>query len=158
MKRFFCSLFLMAISLTLFSACDSDPTTETKDWEPTIYETVNTLDGITMIVKEGTVSATGLIVTLENNSDKRCVYSEDFLLEKKIEGKWYQVPIIPESYGFDEPGYELDSSNVSDWTVDWEWLYGSLDIGEYRIVKGILDVRKPGDYDEHHLTAEFTID
>ncbi|WP_052345912.1 immunoglobulin-like domain-containing protein [Paucisalibacillus sp. EB02] len=161
MKIFLCSLFFMAISLTLLSACDSGQTAETQDWEPTIYETVNNLDGVTMIVKGETVSSTGLTVTLENKTDKRCVYSEDFLLEKKIEGKWYQVPIIKgASYGFGEPGYELDSdsSNVSDWTVDWEWLYGSLDIGEYRIVKSILDVRKPGDYDRHHLIAEFTID
>lgn len=37
---------------------------------------------------------------------------EFFLLEKKIYGKW---------------------------SIDWDWLYGSLDKGEYRIVKGILD-------------------
>lgn len=159
MKGFLCSLFFLAICITLLSACGSDQVDETKDWEPTEYESVNNLDGVTMIVKEGTVSSTGLTVMFENKSDKRCIYSEDFLLEKKIEGKWYQVPFIPgASYGFGEPGYELDSSNVSDWTVDWEWLYGNLDSGEYRIVKSILDVREPGDYDEHNLIAEFTID
>ncbi|KAB8138059.1 hypothetical protein F9U64_06665 [Gracilibacillus oryzae] len=159
MKRFLCSFFFIAICITLLSACGSDQVVETKDWDPTIYESVNNLDGVTMIVKEGTVSSTGLTVTFENTSDKRCIYSEDFLLEKKIEGTWYQVPFVPgTSYGFNEPGYELDSSNASDWTVDWEWLYGRLDSGEYRIVKGILDVREPGDYDEHHLTAEFAVD
>lgn len=159
MKRFLYSLFFIATCITLLSACGSDQVVETKDWEPTIYDSINNLDGVTMIVKEGTVSSTGLTVTFENNSDKRCIFSEDFLLEKKKEGKWYQVPFIPGStYGHGDPGYALDSADVRDWTVDWEWLYGSLDRGEYRIVKRILDVREPGDYDEHNLIAEFTID
>ncbi|MGO4890647.1 immunoglobulin-like domain-containing protein, partial [Anaerobacillus sp. MEB173] len=54
--------------------------------------------------------------------------------------------------------YDLSSSDVKKWTVDWDWLYGSLDTGEYRIVKDILDFRSTGDYDKRHLTAEFTID
>lgn len=111
-----------------------------------------------MFIKEGTVSPTGLTVLFENNSDKRWIYGEYFLLEKKMKGKWYQVPIaLEENYGFRDIGYDLDSSDVREWTVDWDWLYGSLDTGEYRIVKDILDFRKAGDYDKHYLTAEFTI-
>ncbi|MFS0673596.1 immunoglobulin-like domain-containing protein [Ornithinibacillus sp. 179-J 7C1 HS] len=159
MKRFLYSLFFMGICFILLSACDSDNTAETKDWEPTKYETANTLDGVTMKVKKETISSTGLTVMFENNSDKRCIYSEDFLMEKKIEGKWYEVPLIPgASYDFGEPGYEIGSSNVSEWTVDWDWLYGSVGMGEYRIAKSILNVREPGDYDVHHLKADFTID
>ncbi|WP_047985871.1 immunoglobulin-like domain-containing protein [Ornithinibacillus californiensis] len=160
MKRMLYSLFFITIFITisvlLLSACGSEQTADEKDWELTTYEAVNTLDGVTMNVKEETVSATGLTVTFENNTDKQCIYSEDFLLEKKIDGKWYQVPVILDNYGFNEPGYEINPS--SEWTVDWEWLYGSLDSGEYRIVKSVLGFRGTGDYDEHHLTAEFTID
>ncbi|MDQ0350940.1 hypothetical protein J2R98_000743 [Alkalibacillus filiformis] len=125
MKKILCSLFFIAISLTLLSACNSEQTPEKEDWELTKYETVNTLDGVTMDVKEETVFSTGLTVKFENNSDKQCIYSEDFLLEMKMDGKWYQAPFIPgASYGFGEPAYELDPSSVSDWAVDWEWLYG----------------------------------
>ncbi len=112
-----------------------------------------------MIVKEGTVSSTGLTVIFENNSNKQCVYGEDFWLEKKIKGRWYQVPVaLDGNYGFSSIGYDLASSDVKEWTADWDWLYGSLDTGEYRILKDILDFRKAGDYDKYHLTAEFTID
>ncbi|WP_228550169.1 immunoglobulin-like domain-containing protein [Salinibacillus xinjiangensis] len=111
-----------------------------------------------MIVKEGAVSSTGLTVIFENNSDKQCVYGEEFWLEKKIKGNWYQVPIaLDGNYGFNSIGYNLDPSDVKEWTVDWDWLYGSLDPGEYRIVKDILDFRKAGDYDKYYLTADFTI-
>ncbi|WP_100407833.1 immunoglobulin-like domain-containing protein [Bacillus solitudinis] len=159
MKRYLCSLFCLAISLTLLSGCNSDQSVETTDWKPTKYETVNNLDGVTMIVKEGTVSSTGLTVIFENNSNKQCVYGEDFWLEKKIKGRWYQVPVaLDGNYGFSSIGYDLASSDVKEWTADWDWLYGSLDTGEYRILKDILDFRKAGDYDKYHLTAEFTID
>ena len=158
MNRYLCLLICMAIGLTLLSGCDSDQSAESTDWEPTIYETVNNLDGVTMIVKDGTVSSTGLTVIFENNSDKQCVYGEEFLLEKKVNGSWYQVPVaLDGNYGFNSIGYDLDPSGNREMTIDWDWIYGSLDAGEYRIVKDILDVKKAGDYDKYSLTAEFTI-
>lgn len=96
---------------------------------------------------------------MENNSEKELIYNEDFLLEKNLNGQWFEVPFVPgATYGFDDPGYEIDSSNVSEWTVQWNWLYGTLDNGEYRIVKSILDFREPGDYEEHYISTEFIID
>lgn len=140
------------------SACASNQNTDIKKLEPTKHETVNTLDGVTMKVKEETVSTTGLTIKFENSSDKQYIYSEDFLLERKIEGKWYEVPIVLGGpYGFDEPGYEINPEHVSEWTVDWEWLYGSLDAGDYRIIKSVIDVKKPRDFEKQYLAAEFTI-
>ncbi|MFA9560497.1 immunoglobulin-like domain-containing protein [Evansella sp. AB-rgal1] len=158
MKRYFCLLFCIAMSLILLSGCgSSNNSTEGTDWEPTLYETINNLDGVEMIVKEGTVSTTGLTVIFENNSVKECIYGEYFVLEKKMEGRWYQIPVAQEG-DFDDIGYELASSDVREWTIDWNWLYGGLDTGDYRIVKDILDFRKAGDFDKYYLTAEFTID
>jgi len=129
------------------------------DLKATEYETVNNLEGVTMTVKEGTVSSTGLTLTLENNSEKQCIYGEYFVLEKKLDGKWYEVPVAIEgNYGFDAIGYELNPGDRREWTVNWEWLYGSLEAGEYRIVKDILDFRETGDYDKYYLATEFAIE
>ncbi|MDD4402930.1 MAG: DUF4825 domain-containing protein, partial [Desulfitobacteriaceae bacterium] len=131
---------------------------ETIGWEPTTYKTVNNFDGVTMTVKEGTASSTSLTVTFENNSSSQCIYGEYFWLEKKINGSWYQVPVVIDgNYGFNDIGYDLASGDDSEWAVDWNWLYGSLDTGEYRIVKNIADFRGTGDYDTYYLAAEFTI-
>ncbi len=127
------------------------------DWKPTPYETVNNFEGVTMIVKKGTESSTKLTVAFENNSNSQCIYGDYFWLEKKISGKWHQVPVTIGNYGFNDIGYNLPSKGVSEMVVDWNWLYGSLDIGEYRIVKDILDFRGSGDYDTHYLAAEFAI-
>lgn len=112
-----------------------------------------------MSEKKETVSANGLTVVFKNNSDKICLYGNKFVLEKKINGQWYEVPVaIKSNYGFNDVGYQVTSGQEKEWKVDWEWLYGRLDIGEYRIVKDAFDFRKSGDYDTYFLTSQFTID
>lgn len=113
---------------------DSGQSVETTDWEPTIYEILNNLDGVKMSVKKGSVSVTGLTVAFENSSDKQCIYGDYFLLEKKVNERWYQVPTIIDNYGFHSIGYDLAAGGNGEWKVDWSWLYGKLDPGEYRIV------------------------
>lgn len=81
MKKCLCLLLFMVLSLTFASGC-----VEKNDWEPTAYENMNNFDGVNITVKEETVSPAGLTVVIENNSDSQCIYSEDFLLEKKSRG------------------------------------------------------------------------
>lgn len=126
--------------------------------KPTQYETVNNFDGVNMAVKKDTVSPTGLTIAFKNNSRRQCIYGEYFCMEKKINGKWYQVPAaIKGNYAFDAIGYNLAAGSDSEWKVSWDWLYGSLDTGEYRLVKDIGDFRGTGDYDTYYLAAEFAI-
>lgn len=157
MKKIYVFLIGLSVSILLV-ACGNGNSTETKDWESTQYDTVNNFDGVSMNIKEGSSSPTGLTVIFENNSDKQGIYSDDFLVEKETKGDWYQVPTIIEEYGFNDIGYELPPSEIEEFTIDWEWLYGSLDTGEYRIVKKVLDFRDTGDFDEYNLAAKFTID
>ncbi len=169
-------LFLcMAISLFLLTGCvnyedssqgpgntaaetGSSQGAEATAWEVTKYEKVNNFDGVTMKVKEGSVTPRGLRVIFDNKSDSECTYGEYYCLEKKTTGNWYQIPVVIDgNYGFDDIGYPLAPSDNSQLAVDWEWLYGSLDPGDYRIVKDILDFRGTADYDKYYLAAEFTI-
>lgn len=137
---------------------DSGQTAEISNWTPTTFSTVNNFEGVTMAAKEGTVSPTGLTLQFENKSDSDCIYGDYFLLEKSNNGAWYQVPVVIEgNYGFNSIGYSLTSGGDSEWAADWEWLYGSLDKGEYRVVKDILDFRGTGDYDTYYLAVEFSI-
>lgn len=176
MKKYLC-LVCMIISLALLVGCRnysngistletkksvtetaSSQLSETTAWKPTAYETINNFDGITMAVKEGTASSTKLTIAFKNNSSSQCIYGEYFGLEKKINGRWYQLPVaIDGNYGFNDIGYDLASGDHKEWSVDWNWLYGSLDKGEYRIVKDILDFRSTGNYDTYYLAAEFSI-
>ena len=177
MKKYLYLFTCMSIALALLAGCSNysistssegikntltkttlSKSTDITDWKSTPYETVNNFDGVTMIVKKETTSSTGLKVTFKNSSNNRCIYGEYFCLEKKITGSWYQVPVVIKgSYGFDDIGYNLVSGVNRELEVKWNWLYGSLNAGEYRIVKDILNFRGTGDYDTYYLAAEFTI-
>lgn len=161
MKKYLCLIILMTISLLFLFRCANENSLgkykETSDWKKTTYEAYNNLVNVFMTVREGTVTPNKLTLVIENNSNNNCIYGDFFLLEKKINGIWYQVPAIIEDYGFTSIGYELNPGGRNEVKVDWEWLYGSIDSGEYRIVKDVLKKKPPGGYDTYYLAAEFII-
>lgn len=116
-----------------------DQITDTTTLEPTTFESINNLTDVDMTIVEGSVSPTGLTVNFKNNSGNPYTFGDFFILEKKINDMWYQVPVTVEGdYGFHSIGYSLGAEDSRDFEVDWSWLYGSLEAGEYRIVKDIL--------------------
>ena len=122
------------------------------------HEAVNNLEGVTMRIKEGTVSSTGMTVVLENKTDKQITYGDPYSLEKNMDGKWFEVAdILDGNYGFNDIGYGVEPLSTSEWEVDWEWLYGKLDKGKYRLVKYVLDFRQAGDFERYYLAVEFEI-
>jgi hypothetical protein len=126
--------------------------------QPTKYETINNFDDVKMTIKEGSVLPSGLTVVFENASQYQCIFGEFFILEKKINGAWYEVAVtINGNYGFRDIGYDLAAGEVREKEVDWQWLYGDLSNGEYRIVKDILNLRGAGDFDTYYLSWSFTI-
>lgn len=137
---------------------ESDNPTTDINLKPTKIETVGDFDDVTMVVKKETVSPKGSILVFENKSNNLAIYGEYFLLEQKINDKWYEVPIsIDGDYGFNDIGYELNTGESREYEMNWEWLYGILEIGDYRIIKDILDFKEIGDYHKYYLSAEFEI-
>jgi outer membrane murein-binding lipoprotein Lpp len=136
----------------------SSESADVADWKPTKYDIVNNFEGVSMTVKEGTVSPSGLTVVLESKISGECIYGSFYSLEKEIDGKWCQVPVAIEgAYAFSAIGYSLPSGESRELSVDWKWLYGDMGTGKYRIVKDISDFRGTGDYDVYYLAAEFSI-
>jgi hypothetical protein len=144
--------------MELFEKYPGEDTRNANNWKPTAFEALNNIEGVSMSIKRETVSSSKLALVFKNNSSRQCLYGEEFTLEKKLNGKWYQVPIpYVGDYAFPTIGYNLSSGETKELLVDWEWLYGNLAPGKYRIVKNILDFRGMGDYDSYNLSAEFSI-
>ena len=114
-------------------------------------------EGISMSVRKNSITGIGAVVTLLNETDRDIQYGDQYYLQNYIDGKWYDVPYIIEDFGFYDMAYILGKDNPRDIIIDWKWLYGSLEPGEYRIVKDITYFRDTGDFDIYTLTAEFTI-
>lgn len=86
------------------------------------------------------------------------IYGEDFVIEVLKDGKWEKAPIpIEGNYGFHDIGIMLPCDDISEKEVDWEWLYGELAPGEYRIGKSVLDSVESGNYDKYMIYAHFIL-
>ena len=157
MKRKLIYIIILFASVILLG-CSNKTSPNTKGWKPTQYKVVNDFEQVSMNVIEDSVSSKELTVIFTNSSNNQGMYSEDFLLEKKIEGDWYQVPTKRIEFGFNDIAFELSPSTKEVLKINWDWLYGSLDKGEYRIVKTFWAASTVGDYEEYFLASQFIID
>lgn len=125
---------------------------------------VNTLEGVTLSMEKHT-DANG---DLEINNQLRANYqsSDDvgkilqtgawFTIQREIDGAWYDLVPIAE-VAWEDIAYNVPAGETTVLPVTWEYLYGELPTGEYRIVISIQDWRAPGDFDTYYLADEFEI-
>jgi len=131
--------------------------------EPKIspYATVNNFDKASMNLVPGTITPVGLTVEFSSSNDNQCIYGSFYSLEFIRDGKWYQLPYgdkIKNEVSWTKEGYKISKGEKQQFQENWEWLYGKLGAGQYRIIKEISDFRGTGDYDTYYLAAEFTIE
>ncbi len=132
MKKSTALVLAIFVGIFFFGACDKTINKADK-LEPTRIETVNGFDDITMTIVDGTVSATGMSVILDNHSDRDFVYVPVINLEVQIDDMWYEVPVLNDitysmALSLLSPGDEKELK------LDWEHEYGKLGRGKYRAV------------------------
>ena len=116
--------------------------------------------GIAVIAEVQRVTDTGITLKLSQYdalSTGEIIYGEDYVLQKRNGEAWEDVPTVTGDYGFEDIGHTVPADKPSVWTADWEWLYGRLAPGEYRIVKSVLDHRAPGDNDTYEVKPHFLL-
>ena len=102
-----------------------------------IYE-INGIDGVSMEIKEGTLTKDGATIIITDNSGKNYTYGDEYRIDKYENNKWKEATIVVKgNYGFNSIGYHIDKNNKLELDINWKWLYGSLDKGKYRIVKSV---------------------
>lgn len=113
--------------------------------------------GITLSVKDVTDSGLTLVCTqsggeadgeLQTGSDYKLIVSKE---------AWEDVPTIIEDYGWTAEAYMIAKDDVTEFEINWEWLYGKLPKGTYRLTKGFMNFRGSGDYDNFPYWIEFEI-
>ena len=71
---------------------------------------------------------------------------------------WKEMPyIIDREIGWEDIAWIIPMEGAVEWEINWEYLYGTIPAGKYRIGKEIIDFRGPGDFDEAIYFAEFEI-
>ena len=93
-----------------------------------------TNDKVVISAKKGTVTKTGLTLVMENKTDEKFNYGAEYHLEKKYNKKWYIVE-PKEEINFTLMAYEVEANQTKEIKFDWEYGYGELPKGKYRLVK-----------------------
>lgn len=117
---------------------------------------IDDLEGISMSIKEGTLTNTSATIVITDLSKRENIYGDAYRIDKKVNGNWEKLDIIFEgNYGWNSIGYTIGKDKKLEFSLNWETLYGKLAKGEYRIVK---DTSEAGEGTTHYLTVEFVID
>ena len=115
------------------------------------------LAGVTMEVTE--YSNTSVSVRITNDTDKDIQCGSDFCLEMQDEEteEWRELDEVIDNAAFTMEAYRIQKDSPYETVINFEWLYGRLESGRYRMVKTVTDFRGTGDYTDYTYTAEFCI-
>ena len=82
-----------------------------------------------------------------------------FVIQKKENSNWIDVEYVSQENNvvWTTEAWAIHKEDTTTWDVDWEWLYGELSAGQYRIGKEIMNFRGTGDFDKQMVYAEFKI-
>lgn len=109
-------------------------------------------DQVSMKVKEDTLTSSSATFIITNHTDGSFSYGEPYHLEKKVDGTWYILE-PDEELNFILPAYQLDAHLSIEKNYNWEYGYGKLDKGDYRLVISVFNEKE-----DIHIAAEFTIE
>ncbi len=79
-------------------------------------------------------SATLVFTRMDASITDELTFGEEFTIDKKDGDEWTEVDtVIDGDYGFESVAYIIAAEGSTEHDFDWEWLYGALELGEYRI-------------------------
>lgn len=155
LKKGISIIVIVLMSITFLCACSKTHNNADK-LVPSLVGAVNSSEGITMTIVDGTVSPTGMSVVLKNNSDREFVYVPLINLEVQMDDMWYEVPVLND-ITYDMALSSLDLGAEKELALNWEHEYGKLGKGKYRAVLSEQSHTVPEGAEIRFLAAEFEI-
>lgn len=143
MKKFI-SIIMLIISISLLTACKSTKEIDINKLKKSNYDISKQSMNVTLSVKEGVIDTKSESITLvyTNISDKEYTFGKEPHLEVKANKEWYVVKTL-ENVGWDDIGYILAKKNICEEVLPLKDYYGSLNVGNYRIIKTLYSNGEP---------------
>lgn len=103
-----------------------------------VYDAESEMEEIGLLLSAKNVTPTGAVVCFHRYGDdmKGDLFAgRYFRIEKKDGDIWDEVKTVSEGeHGFTDEAVTIAKGDTTEIAYDWEWLYGTLSEGEYRIV------------------------
>lgn len=131
--KLFKSIILMFLLTSLLTSCNTGPVQGANNAGTASPASVTEIENVSIRISE--VSPIGGTVIIKDTNDPPYLYGSWFRLEKETDGIWQDVDPVIDNYGFDSVGYMTDTNHEVTFAINWEWLYGSLATGHYRLIK-----------------------
>ena len=120
----------------------------TDKWGITLYADNITPKGLTLKIEQ-----------FGGNPSGSLEYGADYVLETTVNDEWKPVETITgEPLVWNALGYMVKMNDITEMNINWEYGYGELKPGFYRLKKEFNDFRAPGDYDTETYEVYFTIE
>lgn len=145
-------MFLLSLSLLFVVGCSQTVSTsgsgEEDEWGIILSAEDVTPTGMTLVCTQSGGKPTGELQT-----------GSPYVIEQLMNGEWLPVPTAPGilDWAWTMEGWMIRPDSTTKWDVNWDFLYGELGPGLYRIQKEIMDFRGPGDFTERAYYADFAI-
>ncbi len=122
------------------------------DWGLTLSVKNVTSTGLTLVVTQSGGNPTGDILT-----------GEPYRLIALVDDTWKAVEELPlpegvDGRGFNSIGYWIQKGETREFDINWEWMFGELPSGTYRLIKEFSDFRETANYDPFEYWVEFYIE
>lgn len=115
-------------------------------WGITLEAKDVTPSGMTLLCRQSGGNLTGDLET-----------GEDYSLYVMEDGEWEEVEPIIDEYGWNSVAWLIEEGGTREFEINWEWLYGELPEGTYRLDKTFMDFRGTADFDEKIYSVQFNI-
>lgn len=139
-------LIISLFAIILLTGC-----TNNRIGEKTPHKITN--DKITMEVKQGTLTKSSATIIMTNKTKEEYTYGEPYHLEIKHNDSWHILELEPNNdIFFTMPAYSLKAGESVEKEYNWEYGYGKLKKGTYRLVISVsLEKEK------QYIAGEFEI-
>lgn len=142
----------LLLVITILSILTITGCTNNRIGEKTPYDIKD--DQVTIKVKAGTLTESSATIIMTNKTDKEFTYGEPYHLEVKYKDSWHILKLEPNNdLFFTMPAYILKENESVEKEYNWEYGYGKLKKGAYRLVTEIT-----ADKQNVYIAAEFKID
>lgn len=95
--------------------------------------------GVTVTLQDISNIGASIVVRREDeDAGAKVTCGDAYILQRRVDGEWQDAETVIEDYGFAAIGYTVACGQEISNYYKWDWLYGVLEPGEYRMVYDVF--------------------